>query len=134
MKAQRVSPTSRAAAPVWMTRTQFLKQSAAVSAMVALAACGASGSPGGELPGEAKRPVTLIVDNDWSGGDRLKLVQSWLDAVKRKYPHVTTQLHDNADSHEKTHATFAADLQGDLFQLDQWLVPVFGYTVLCCFE
>ena len=126
MSVKRVPHTGRAFPPVRMTRTRFLAQSAAVTAVAAATACGGPGSATSEPPGEAKRPVTLIVDNDWSGGDRLKLVQAWLDAVKRKYPHITTQLHDNAASHEKTHATFAADQQGDLFQLDQWLVPVYG--------
>jgi ABC-type glycerol-3-phosphate transport system substrate-binding protein len=91
-----------------------------------VAACGGPPSAGTEQPAAARRPVTLIIDNHRSAGVRQKLVQGWLDQVKRKYPHITTELHDNAASHEKTHATFAADQQGDLFQLDQWLVPVYG--------
>jgi ABC-type glycerol-3-phosphate transport system substrate-binding protein len=109
-----------------MTRARFLALGAGALAPVALAACGAPPTPGTEPPAVARRPVTLVIDNDWSAGDRLTLVQGWLDHARTKYPHVSVELHDNAASHEKTHATFAADQQGDLFQLDQWLVPVYG--------
>jgi ABC-type glycerol-3-phosphate transport system substrate-binding protein len=70
--------------------------------------------------------VTLIVSNDWTQGDRLKIVQAWLARANQVYPHIKTELHDNADSQEKIIAQFAADQQGDLVQVDQHLIPVFG--------
>jgi multiple sugar transport system substrate-binding protein len=114
---------AHARAPAGLTRSRWLKASAGAGLAAGLAACG---RPPEAPPAATRRPVTLIVDNDWSAGDRLKLVQGWLEHATAKYPHITTELHDNAASHEKTHATFAADQQGDLFQLDQWLVPVYG--------
>src|SRR5687768_11928099 len=93
-----------------MTRARLLRLCGGALALGPLAAaCGgpAPGSSDTAPSSPAKRPVTLIIDNDWSEGDRYKLVQAWLDIVKRKYPHITTQLHDNAASHEKTHSIFA---------------------------
>jgi hypothetical protein len=36
--------------------------------------------------------VTLLVDNDWTAGDRIKVIQSWLEHAGRKYPHLKTDL------------------------------------------
>ena len=44
----------------------------------------------------AKRPVTLIVDNDWTGGDRYKVVKAWLERANKVHPHIKTELRDNA--------------------------------------
>jgi multiple sugar transport system substrate-binding protein len=93
-----------------------------------LAACGTTAgesAPGGASQ-QTKRPVTLNVDNDWTQGDRLTVVRAWLDRANKVYPHIKTELRENADTQEKTIALFAADQQGDLVQLDQHLVPVFG--------
>ena len=74
----------------------------------------------------AKRPVTVIVDNDWTEGDRYTVVQAWLARANKVYPHIKTELRDNAASQDKTLALFATGEQGDLYQLDQHVVPVFG--------
>ncbi len=46
--------------------------------------------------------------------------------MSEKYPHIKTDLRQTADTQEKTIAMFASDQQGDLVQLDQHMVPVFG--------
>jgi multiple sugar transport system substrate-binding protein len=108
-----------------MTRSRLLAAGGGVAAAAALAACGGRSAPA-EQPAAAKRPVTLIVDNDWTQGDRLKVVQAWLEHANKVYPHIKTDLREMAETQEKTIALFAADQQGDLFQLDQHMVPVFG--------
>lgn len=109
------------------TRRRVMQAGATAAALGLLSACrpGPARSPEEQQPA-TRRPVTLIVDNDWSSGDRLKVVQAWLERASRVYPHIKTELHDNAADQDKTVATFAADQQGDLFQLDQHMVPVFG--------
>jgi hypothetical protein len=66
-----------------MRRTQFLRMGAAAVAGGTLLACGgpaagtgtqASSTQGPAAP--AKRPVTVIVDNDWTEGDRYTVVQA----------------------------------------------------------
>ncbi|MGH2353205.1 MAG: ABC transporter substrate-binding protein, partial [Chloroflexota bacterium] len=117
-----------------MSRTQMLRDGAKALAGGVLAACGgpaATGSSTGAGDSNAtnapsKRNVTLIIDNDWTGGDRYKVVQAWLERANKVYPHIQTELRDNANSQDKTIALFAADQQGDLFQLDQHMVPVYG--------
>jgi multiple sugar transport system substrate-binding protein len=117
-------------ARAWITRARVLKMGAGAVAGGAggvLAACGASGAPTSEQPpAAAKRPATLIVDNDWTKGDRLTVVQAWLQRANQVYPHLKTELRDNAESNDKTIALFAADQQGDLFQLHWSLLPVYG--------
>jgi multiple sugar transport system substrate-binding protein len=115
-----------------LTRAQVLRVAAGTLAGSVLAACGApsgggsTGAGGGTTGAPAKRPVTLIVDNDWTQGDRLTVVKAWLERANRIHPHIKTELRDNADTQPKTIALFAADQQGDLMQLDQHKVPVFG--------
>jgi ABC-type glycerol-3-phosphate transport system substrate-binding protein len=70
--------------------------------------------------------VTVIVDNDWTSGDRYKVVTAWLERANKVHPHIKTELRDNAASQDKTIALFATGDQGDLYQLDQHVVPVFG--------
>jgi ABC-type glycerol-3-phosphate transport system substrate-binding protein len=74
----------------------------------------------------APRTTTIIVSNDWTQGDRLKVVQSWLARANRVHPNIKTELYANADTQEKIIAQFAADQQGDLVQVDQHMIPVFG--------
>jgi ABC-type glycerol-3-phosphate transport system substrate-binding protein len=112
-----------------LTRSTIIRGGAALLAGSALAACGQTGgegTAGGGAGAPAKRPVTLLIDNDWVSGDRLVVVNKWLERANRVYPHIKTELRDNASSQEKTIALFASNQQGDLFQLDQHMVPVFG--------
>ncbi|MGH2368522.1 MAG: hypothetical protein ACRDI2_09990, partial [Chloroflexota bacterium] len=113
-----------------VTRAQVLRAGLGAASFGTLIACGgqASGTPSevSATSAPAKRPVTLIVDNDWTSGDRYKVVQAWLERAKQVHPHITTELRDNAASQDKTIALFASDQQGDLFQLDQHMVPVYG--------
>ena len=87
-----------------LTRAQVLRVAAGALAGSALAACGApsgggsSGASGGAPGAPAKRPVTLIVDNDWTQGDRLTVVKAWLERANKVHPHIKTELRDNADS------------------------------------
>ena len=74
----------------------------------------------------ALRAVTLLVDNDWTAGDRLTVIKAWLERANQIYPHIKTDLRDTAGDQSKTIALFAADQQGDLYQMDQHLIPVFG--------
>jgi multiple sugar transport system substrate-binding protein len=118
-----------AAAAARMTRAAVLRGGAPALASGLLAACAASGtsdSGGAATAVAARRPVTLLVDNDWTAGDRIKVIQAWLEHANRKYPHIKTDLRQTAETQEKSIAMFAADQQGDLVQLDQHLVPVFG--------
>ena len=116
-----------------MRRSRLLRAGAATVAYGTLLACGgpapgtgtqASDPQGAGAP--AKRPVTVIVDNDWTEGDRYTVVQAWLARANKVYPHIKTDLRDNAESQDKTLALFATGEQGDLYQLDQHVVPVFG--------
>jgi multiple sugar transport system substrate-binding protein len=130
-----------------VTRSVFLHGGAASFGAAVLAACGApgagstgtsgsaaSGSTGTTAQGAstsapaspAKRPTTLLLGNDWTAGDRRKIIDAWLARANQVYPHIKTDLADNADTQEKIIAQFAADLQGDLVMVDQHLVPVFG--------
>lgn len=110
-----------------MTRARLLRTGAGTLAGGTLAACGVPGAAKEGAPAApSKRETTLIVSNDWTGGDRLKIVQAWLERANKVYPNIKTDLVDNADSQEKIIAQFAADQQGDLVQVDQHLIPVFG--------
>jgi multiple sugar transport system substrate-binding protein len=113
-------------------RSAILRSAATALASTALAACGAQGSPSGQAvattapAAPAKRPTTLLLNNDWTSGDRLKIIEAWVARANRVYPHIKTDLAANADTQEKIIAQFAADQQGDLVMVDQHLVPVFG--------
>ncbi|MBI3971610.1 MAG: extracellular solute-binding protein [Chloroflexi bacterium] len=116
-----------------MTRSRFLHAGVGVLATGVFAACGGPAADGGVKQGgsvapasPSKKEVTLIVDNDWTGGDRVKIVQGWLERANKVYPHIKTELRDNAASQDKTIALFASGEEGDLYQLDQHVVPVFG--------
>ena len=116
-----------------MSRSRFLRMGAATMGYGTLLACGgpAAGTntqaANTQVPAApAKRAVTVIVDNDWTGGDRAKVVEAWLARANRVHPHIKTELRDNAASQDKTIALFATGEQGDLYQLDQHVVPVFG--------
>lgn len=93
---------------------------------VLLAACGASETKPEGQPAASARPVTVLIDNNWTSGDRLKVVQAWLARANQVYPHIKTDLRENAATQVKSIATFAADQQGDLVQLDTYLLPVFA--------
>ncbi|HEX2035760.1 MAG TPA: hypothetical protein VHS99_16405 [Chloroflexota bacterium] len=109
-------------------RASLLGLGGAALAGTVLGACGGqtAGPTTGATAAPSKRPVTLIVDNDWTQGDRYKVVTAWLERANRVHPHIKTELRDNAESQDKTIALFAAGDQGDLFQLDQHMVPVYG--------
>ena len=116
-----------------MSRSRFLRTGATMMGYGTLLACGGPGAgtntqaSATQAPAApAKREVTVIVDNDWTGGDRATLVKAWLDRANKVYPHIKTDLRDNAASQDKTIALFATGEQGDLYQLDQHVVPVFG--------
>ena len=70
--------------------------------------------------------MTVTIDNNWTSGDRLKVVQAWLARANQVFPHIKTELRENAATQEKSIASFAADQQGDLVQLDTYLLPVFA--------
>jgi ABC-type glycerol-3-phosphate transport system substrate-binding protein len=111
-----------------MTRSRVLRTGAGGLAAGMLLACNAPAADQGTAgtSTQAKRPVTVIVDNDWTGGDRYKVVTAWLERANRVHPHIKTELRDNAASQDKTIALFATGDEGDLYQLDQHVVPVFG--------
>jgi multiple sugar transport system substrate-binding protein len=117
-----------------MSRSQFLRTAASSLAGGTLIACGGPASPGATTQAAAtsgpaapaRRETTLILSNDWTSPDRLKIIQAWVARANRVYPHIKTDLVDNADTQEKIIAQFAADQQGDLVMVDQHLVPVFG--------
>ena len=109
-----------------ITRAAVLRRAAVGAGAVALAACGGPSSATEAPASSSKGPVTINIDNDWSQGDRLTLVKAWLELAAQKFPNVKADLRPTADSQEKTIALFASDQQGDLVQLDQHIVPVFG--------
>lgn len=86
------------------------------------AACGTQQEP---PAAKSAGPVTLAVDNDWTGGDRLKVIQAWSEHVSKKHPNVKLELREQG-SQDKVLALFATDQQGDLMQLSEYLIPVFG--------
>lgn len=113
-------------------RSAVLRGAATALASTALAACGAQGSPSSQpvatvAPAKpAVRATTLLLQNDWTSGDRLKIIEAWVARANKVYPHIKTDLAANADTQEKIIASFAADQQGDLVMVDQHLIPVFG--------
>ena len=113
-------------------RSAVLRGAATALASTALAACGAQGSPSSQpvatvAPAKpAVRATTLLLQNDWTSGDRLKIIEAWVARANKVYPHIKTELRDNAASQDKTIALFATGDEGDLYQLDQHVVPVFG--------
>lgn len=118
-----------------VSRSAFLRRGGAASlAAGVLAACGGPGSGTASSPSgatsapaaPAKRPTSLLLGNDWTAGDRRKIVDAWIARANQVYPHIKTDLADNADTQEKIIAQFAADQQGDLVMVDQHLIPVFG--------
>jgi ABC-type glycerol-3-phosphate transport system substrate-binding protein len=126
---ERSIPASGAvAAPRRVTRRQHLVAGppAAGAAGIGAALLAACGAVGEGKPAESARPVTVLIDNNWTSGDRLKVVQAWLARASQVYPHIKTDLRENAATQEKSIAAFAADQQGDLVQLDTYLLPVFA--------
>src|SRR6266542_3379579 len=117
-----------------MTRSRLLRTGALALAGGAggvATACGAAATgstkTATQVPATpAPRNVTLIVDNDWTSGDRLTIIKAWLERANKLYPNIKTDLRDTAGDQSKTIALFAADQQGDLYQMDQHLIPVFG--------
>jgi ABC-type glycerol-3-phosphate transport system substrate-binding protein len=118
-----------------MRRAHVMRWAGGAVAASVLAACGApSGGAAGATAGPktqapaspAPRSTTVVVSNDWTQGDRLRVVQAWLARANRVYPTIKTELYANADTQEKIIAQFAADQQGDLVQVDQHMIPVFG--------
>lgn len=113
-------------------RSAILRGAATALASTALAACGAQGSPSSQpvstvAPAKPTvRATTLLLQNDWTSGDRLKIIEAWVARANKVYPHIKTDLAANADTQEKIIASFAADQQGDLVMVDQHLIPVFG--------
>jgi len=112
-------------------RSAVLRGAATALAATALAACGAQGSSSQPVAtvapaAPAKRPATLLLSNDWTSPDRRKIIEAWVARANRVYPHIKTDLADNADTQEKIIAQFAADQQGDLVMVDQHLIPVLG--------
>jgi multiple sugar transport system substrate-binding protein len=115
------------------TRARFLRVGTGALAAGTLIACAgpaadsstrAAATSGPAAP--AKRETSLVLGNDWTSPDRRKVVEEWVARANRVYPHIKTELVDNADTQEKIIAQFAADQQGDLVMVDQHLVPVFG--------
>lgn len=119
-----------------MTRSQIVRTGGGLLAASVLAACGQTAEKPGAAPAApvstqapatpAPRNVTIAIDNDWTQGDRLTVVNAWVARANKVYPNIKTELRANADTQEKTIAAFAADQQGDLVQLDQHMIPVFG--------
>jgi ABC-type glycerol-3-phosphate transport system substrate-binding protein len=117
-----------------ITRSKALRIGATALAGGIAAACGVTAETGSRTTTTATqgpatpapRNVTLIVDNDWINGDRLTVVKAWLERANQVYPNIKTDLRDVAGDQAKTIALFASDSQGDLYQMDQHLIPVFG--------
>jgi ABC-type glycerol-3-phosphate transport system substrate-binding protein len=117
-----------------ISRSRVLRAGVTALAGSLAAACGAPAASGDKTTAiatqapatPAARNVTLIVDNDWISGDRLTIIKAWLERANKLYPNVKTDLRDVAGDQSKTIALFAADQQGDLYQMDQHLIPVFG--------
>jgi ABC-type glycerol-3-phosphate transport system substrate-binding protein len=106
-----------------MTRFRVLRRGAASFGALALAACAA---PGAEQPGaQTQKQATILVDNDWNGGDRGQVVQAWVDRVTRVHPNITVDLR-TIGGEANAIALFAADSQGDIHMMDNRLVLVFG--------
>src|SRR5262245_51125183 len=94
-----------------MTRSRMLRRSAPSLGAVALAACAA---PGAEQPGaQTQKQASILVDNDWNGGDRGQVVQAWVDRVTRVHPNLTVDLR-TIGGEANAIALFAADSQGDI--------------------
>lgn|GEM_PF-1644277 len=116
-----------------MSRSQFFRSGVASMAYGTLIACGGA-APGASTQAVAtnapaasvKRPTTLLLSNDWTSPDRRKIIEAWVARANRVYPHIKTDLADNADTQEKIIAQFAAEQQGDLVMVDQHLIPVLG--------
>src|SRR4051794_35256839 len=97
-----------------MTRAGLLRTGALALASGLATACGAAATGGTtaatQVPATpAPRNVTLIVDNDWTAGDRLTIIKAWLDRANKIYPNIKTDLRDTAGDQSKTIALFAAD-------------------------
>lgn len=122
-----------------MTRARMLRMTAFVPVAASMGVAGFGAACGAESPQQraeskkgdqptpvpAKRPVTLIVDNDWHKGDRRQVVDAWTQLAAKKYPHITTEVRE-LGSQDKILALFASDQQGDLMQLSEYVIPVFG--------
>ena len=73
-----------------MSRSRFLRMGATTLACGPLLACGGPAGTGTQAVATqapavpAKRPVTVIVDNDWTGGDRAKIVEAWLARAPKR--------------------------------------------------
>src|SRR5690349_1548111 len=96
-----------------MTRARLLRAGAVALAGGMATACGAAatGAPKAatQVPATpAPRNVTLIVDNDWTSGDRLTIIKAWLERANKVYPNIKTDLRDTAGDQSKTIALFAA--------------------------
>jgi ABC-type glycerol-3-phosphate transport system substrate-binding protein len=79
------------------------------------------------VPAPSQKPVTLTIDNDWTAGDRLKIIQAWVERIPKVYPHITPDLRalgSGAPGQAATIAAFASGTEGDLVQLAPPLVPV----------
>jgi ABC-type glycerol-3-phosphate transport system substrate-binding protein len=101
----------------------MLRRSAATLGPLVLAACAA---PGAEQPGaETQKQATILVDNDWSSGDRGQVIQAWVDRVTRVHPNIKMELRTLGDEASRI-ALFAADSEGDIHMMDNRLSRVFG--------
>ena len=114
-----------------LTRRRMLTRVAAAPAVLGGAYVVACSGPGtsNAPPTPAAQPATIVIDNDWTAGDRYKVIQAWLERASRVYPHIKTELREQGSGEPgqaRTIANFAADQQGDLVQLNNFLVPVVG--------
>jgi ABC-type glycerol-3-phosphate transport system substrate-binding protein len=90
---------------------------------LAVAACAA---PGAAQPGaEARKDATVLVDNDWQGGDRLQVVQAWAARVSQVHPHIKVDLRQ-MPGQDASLANFAAGSQGDLHHVANTLAMLYG--------
>ena len=86
-----------------MTRARALRAAAGGVAYGTLTACGAatqSGSPQAGAtavaPTPSTRPTSLLLSNDWTSPDRRAIIEAWVARANRIYPHIKTELRDNA--------------------------------------
>src|SRR5213593_1857941 len=87
-----------------MTRSRLLRAGAlALAASVSGVATACGAATGGtqavatQVPATpAPRNVTLVVDNDWTSGDRLTIIKAWLERANKVYPNIKTDLRDTA--------------------------------------
>ena len=105
-----------------ITRAALLRAAAGAAAGTALGSvltvCGIGTS---EAPTPSRRPVSLLVDYV---SPEEPIINPWIKRIKAGYAEYTVEFR-NANPSDKAIALFAADSEGDVFELDVPLLPLF---------